>query len=648
MKKQPAALQIQQQDFEQHLFPTSEENKRISLPQQVKEKTRNRATKKEDSPADNEQKKKVLLPYLYDNKQSHPIIEYKPTREEIDSITPSFVLEVTWPRVVEFYHPSSPHCIEFQSTYISIAREIKHLSSRLPVQFHAVNCARYREVCKYGFNVESVPKLIGLKSGKIEWSELETSSNIDENELVQYIADAINVPLDEVKRGEAIFNEESVESERYDELHAPDHMSKSIANSLLFHSKATRLNEVQKIPWSDQVFHDAMTSFVVTLTSALYSQIPHGSALPPDTSTILREFIDLMRWAFPPETKAQQLAQHLAEEFFKISTSEEGLLNVIAKYVNSSQGVTWSERCGGINGSEDGYSCGFWSLLHILSLGVAERHDAVVGDVDRLSVSYAGHVMRSFVDHFFIHCETCRQLWTTLYDEACCELDNSDHSIADKANLDANRESQDLKSLAFWVWEIHNEISVRKGYYIKYSHTASTNLLWPSKSECPGCWKSTNDAHVTNMNSYDRDAIYNHLRKIYWPIGIHNNRHILLDKWTKAKRHLSIQHLRKRMESHRCLTLNVLLLGACLFWLIRARYRHQSTYRKKLSMKRRNEDDKGIDEWRTSERIHMQQPRNSSTRRIKQRGFRSRSNRDGSYSLDAWGKNSSRRYQLNL
>ena len=650
IKKQPAELQIKQHEFEQHLFATSEEDKRISLPHQVKEKTRNRTTKKDeqnissarskDSPADTEQRRKVLQPYLYDNKQSHPIIEYKPTREEIDSsaITPSFVLEVTWPRVVEFYHPSSPRCTEFQSTYISVARGIKRLSSRLPVQFHAVNCARYREVCKYGFNVESVPKLIGLKSGSIDWSELEISSDFDENELVQYIADAINVPLDEVKRDTAIAN---VESELDDELHSQVRMSRSIANSLLLPMKATRLNKPQPIPLSEQVFHDAMTSFVVTLTSSLYSQLPHGSVLPPDTSTVLREFIDLMRWAFPPETQAQQLAQHLAEEYFEVSTSEESLLNVIGKYVNNSQGMSWSEKCGGMNDSHDGYSCGLWSLLHILSLGVAERHDAVVGDVDRLSVSYAGHIMRSFIDRFFIHCEACRQLWTTLYDEACCELDNSDHSIAEKTKLSASIGGQEWKSLAFWVWEIHNEISVRtkhnagKEYYSKYSRIASTNLLWPSPSECPRCWKSTHNGSMTSMNAYDRDAIYNHLKKIYWPIGVHNNRHILLDKWTKAKRHLSMQHLRKQMESHQGLTLNVMLLGACLLWLLLARYRHQTTYRKKKSMKHRNKHNE--DDCHSPERIHMQRPRDISSMRIKQRGFRSR-----------YPTNSSRRYQLNL
>lgn len=259
--------------------------------------------------------------------------------------------------------------------------------------------------------------------------------------------------------------------------------------------------------------------------------------------------------------------------------------------------MTWSSRCSGADSPQDGYSCGLWTLLHILSLGVAERHESVVGDIQRLSVSYAGRVMRSFIDLFFIHCESCRHLWITLYDEACCELHNSDHSIAERTNPDLNSEQQDWRQLAFWIWEIHNEISVQskhaqgKGHYNKFSHIASTNLLWPSPLECPSCWqskKSGNGKMTTDMNAYDRNAVYNHLKQTYWSRGVHNNRHILIDKWTKAKRHLSMQHLRERMQSHRGLTFNVVLLTVCVFWLVVARCKYHAPY---YGARRRRKDE---------------------------------------------------------
>jgi hypothetical protein len=248
--------------------------------------------------------------------------------------------------------------------------------------------------------------------------------------------------------------------------------------------------------------------------------------------------------------------------------------------------MTWSPRCScSISDSaQDGYACGLWTLMHILSVGVAERHSAVVGDVDRLLPSYAGQVIRSFIDVFFVHCETCRKLWLGLYDEACCASHNSDHSIADKMKQDTSSDETDWRQLAFWIWEVHNEISVQTkhsagiGYYNKYSHTASSALLWPSPQDCPKCWQTTTggDGQLTYMNLYNSDAVYGYLKDTYWVKGIHNNRHILLDKWTKTKRSLSLHHLRVKMDSHRGLTLNAFLLFVCLLWLLSARYRHRT------------------------------------------------------------------------
>jgi hypothetical protein len=287
---------------------------------------------------------------------------------------------------------------------------------------------------------------------------------------------------------------------------------------------------------------------------------------------------------------------------------------------------------------------------------VAERHDAVVGDVDRLSVSYAGHVMRSFIDKFFIHCETCRQLWIALYDEACCSLHNSDHSIADRANLDASSEDQDLRQLAFTVWEVHNEITVRtknaagKGYYSKYSHIASTNLLWPSPNECPKCWQSNTKSgnEMTNMNSYDRDVIYRFLKQTYWSKGIHNNRHILLDKWTKTRRHLSMMHLREKMQSHGGLTINAFLLIVCLCWLIVVRYKqytHRTTQRRKGKVHQHNGDD--IDGLHQARRLSSRKSRQLKGE-VSYEGFRAqqatrRSNGRSRFEGNRYG---SRHYQL--
>lgn len=252
----------------------------------------------------------------------------------------------------------------------------------------------------------------------------------------------------------------------------------------------------------------------------------------------------LVRWAFPPETKVHDLAEALKLDFPSISMSEDGLLRVIGRHNEVGTDITWSTRCGAKT-KRGGYACGLWSLLHILSIGVAERHASVVGDADeRVTAHYAGEVMKSFIDNFFIGCDSCRESWIELYDEA---VRNGSAMEVDK--------SDEWSNLAMWVWEVHNEITVLReqslgqGYHREGRGSSS---LWPSREDCPKCWEGLTDdtGLVMSMDSYNRKEVYEHLKKTYWPSGIHNNRLIVVNRWSKAKRALSMKRLRARMAAH--------------------------------------------------------------------------------------------------
>ena len=196
--------------------------------------------------------------------------------------------------------------------------------------------------------------------------------------------------------------------------------------------------------------------------------------------------------------------------------------------------------------------------------------------------------------------------WLELYDEASQSVDQLTGNKAEWHNL------------AIWIWEIHNEVTIRrdqsagKGYYRKESRMASSSSLWPSVQDCPKCWQSLTDdtGLVMSMDSYDRKQLFKHLRRIYWPGGIHNNRLIVLERWSKAKRALSMKRLRARMEAHEwsisamilylvvvCLILRIVfprwskrcMNRACLFIL----YRHdrralQRIHKKKTHTNRYN------------------------------------------------------------
>lgn len=564
------------------------------------------------------------LPYLYDTKLSHPIIEFKPSKEELRaaSITPSFVLEVTWPRVIQFYHPSSPHCKKFHETYVKLARTIKRRSSRLPIEFHAVNCGVYREVCDQGFRIKSVPSFLRLKSGSIEGEQIflpgdnegkQTSKAeiaADVNEKVEYISNVLGVTLDPEKGQNSAYASEAANNpqlsdnfESFDSGRVADTNSNAVDSSGLYQA--------------DHLFQDATSSFLATLSSSIYSKHPNNSPLPLNDSQKLAEFIDLLRWAFPPETKVHTLAQDLKQEFSTITSTEEGLLKVLSRHMDLSEGVTWSNRCMRGDSNEDPYSCGIWSFLHTISVGVAERHRSVVGNSERVSVQHAGQSIRAFIDTFYIGCDSCKRSWLELYDEACSSaLPNQITGIEEQ-----------WKQLAIWIWEVHNEINTRR-----QRNKNPTTLLWPSREECSNCWPSQNGATDTSMDSFDQEALFRHLKKTYWISGHHNNRLVVIDRWNKAKRILSMKRLRDRMASHEFSIFGIFIRFLFVFLLVRAAMQ-QCQLRNLHARRRRRRCEAVVRDRGDDETTYYKRNKSPST---------SRSRRSGGSASKRWHENANR------
>lgn len=492
--------------------------------------------------------------FLFNSKQSHPIIEYIPSEVESTSLTPSFVLEVTWPRIILFYHPSSPRCKEIQPIYVSLARGIKRRSSRMPVEFHAVNCGIHRDICEQGFNVKSVPIIIGFKSGRIDWVEISIpfeDASLDVEHEVEYLANEVRIPLDMVKgaHAEATFAMQPIGGDGQ----SSDADNKQLPSDQLLVKSASNMH----IQFADQVFHDATASFLETLTSSLYG-IALGGTLPRDTSKALSEFIDLIRWAYPPESKLHNLAEDIMLDFDNLIKSEVALRKMSSRHVDLENDTKWSIRCCGAD-AVGGYECGLWSLLHILSIGVAERHTSVVGADERVSVMYAGQVIRTYINKFYAQCRACRNLWIRLYDDSISTVPGGD--------------IDDWRHLAIWIWEIHNEITVRrdqsagKGYKGLELRMAPSLSLWPTKIECPKCWQSLNDdtGVAMNMDSYDPNEVYEQLKKTYWLSGIHNNRLIVLDR--KRGRGLFAKRLRARLTDNKW-PMSLLIIHILFIYLI--------------------------------------------------------------------------------
>lgn len=484
-------------------------------------------------------KKEVVtsLTNLFDSKEQHPIIEFKPEEEDAESasLTPSFVLEVTWPRVVLLYHPQSPRCKKIQFLYVQVARGVKRRSSRLPVEFYAVNCGKYRDVCEsdQGFSIQTVPTLVGLRSGQIDSFELDFASpssvqgieTIDKT--VESVAQQMGLSLDKAK------GSGSVSSAFAHDMDA-ESVLEGVDASQMFESRRAENNVYDSpVSFTEAVFHDAKASLILTLTSSI--QYPPGSA----EIRVLSDFFDLLQWALPPETKVHNLAEDLSKDAAGWKKSKPGLLRILDKHTDYRKKQIWSSRCAAGAG---GYSCGLWSLLHIVSVGVAERHSSVLGS-SRISVLQSGEVVKSFIETFFIGCQSCRVLFMDLYDE------HAEKSLALK-NAESN---EDWRSLAIWFWDIHNEITIRSSVKRMKGkrRMALSSSLWPSGSECHACWRKSlmdDTGQVLSMYSYDMDELYMFLKKIYWP-SVVNNRLIVLSRWSRAKRSLSMKRLRERMAA---------------------------------------------------------------------------------------------------
>jgi hypothetical protein len=205
---------------------------------------------------------------------------------------------------------------------------------------------------------------------------------------VEYLAQAMDILLDAIKgtHSEAAFDKQGGSNTTSE---SSDAVKKAPVNDLNGRTSSTLSN--LHILLSEQVLHDAMVLLVAIFNSSLYSQYTPGSSLLSDTSRLLSKFLDIIRWAYLPESIVHNLVEDLRVDYANVISSDEGLLKGIAWHIDLEVDITWSSRCGAE--ANEGHPCGLWLLLQMLSIGVMECHTSIVGVVERVSVIYAGQVM---------------------------------------------------------------------------------------------------------------------------------------------------------------------------------------------------------------------------------------------------------------
>jgi hypothetical protein len=145
-----------------------------------------------------------------------------------------------------------------------------------------------------------------------------------------------------------------------------------------------------------------------------------------------------------------------------------------------------------------------WKLLHIVTVGVVKQKGRnliesgmIAPGSKTFSSMEAADTIRNFLQHFFT-CRPCRDNCIENYDD--CENNRPCDQLAFKDDSDAILPS-DWRELPLWLWEVHNEVSVRlvhkhakkyfdmKGVRKVVMQKDEVKVIWPNVKTYILCFK---------------------------------------------------------------------------------------------------------------------------------------------------------------
>lgn len=266
----------------------------------------------------------------------------------------------------------------------------------------------------------------------------------------------------------------------------------------------------------ETVYKDAALSFVHALKTGIFvhdndEKASSTSSLTTTQREIFSDWIDLLSWALPPAWILHTLINEIRNNIDYVMDSEENLLLVVSKHEELVTGgnIKWSKQCSE-HDERAGYPCGLWGLLHIVSMGVIERHRAVLGARDQVSTQFVSRTMRNYIENFF-DCKPCRDYFVSMYDTC-----GFNHCRRFKQSQKVPS-SESWSELALWLWEVHNDVNSKLAKVaanaestsgVSWKHKKVDIYSWPSQGDCPTCRGKT--------GKWEKDALLAHLKRTYW------------------------------------------------------------------------------------------------------------------------------------
>lgn len=434
------------------------------------------------------------------------------------------------PRVVQFYSPWSGYCQSYKSRYIDLATEINLRSPdyQPEITFHAISCSVYHWVCQQN-NIKGYPTMVAFKANSAEPIQLISDPTADD------IAQAVGVTLKPL-------DQDIARAERTD-----DAFSRPVDILGASMDGMVRTKEAAYV--------DAALSFTHALRTEVFTD-DNIAYLDSDRREIFSDWIDLLYWSLPPTWILHTLINDLRNNIDSVMTNEENLHYIVDKHIDVVTGSTtnWSPHC--TNGS-NGYACGLWSLFHIVSIGVIERHRAVLGARDQISTKFVARTLRDYIEHFF-SCASCQQYFLEMYDN--CGF-NHCRRLKQPKKLPP---PESWNEFALWLWEVHNDVNTKvleaeaskdERVLTKEEREQST---WPASDTCSDC--------RDKRGKWNMDAVLSQLKKQYWPGGVQNFRYIVLKK--KVIQEEETPWVTEFIED----AMFVALFAVIVFWLSRRQY----------------------------------------------------------------------------
>jgi hypothetical protein len=213
------------------------------------------------------------------------------------------------------------------------------------------------------------------------------------------------------------------------------------------------MKRMVKMSHEEELILDASMSFIHGLRVGIFKD---RKTLSEDEQVALEDWLHLVRVTLPSEWALHTLIDDLLDRFDSIVKSPDALLRVLDQHPLRRD--RWSPSCAKI-GNIGGFSCGFWKLLHVMSVGIAEHKGGKVvvklrmarPDSPLFSPLLAADTIRDYIAHFF-PCTSCAGHFIERYDDCsyrrCTRLSNKVSKSSEA----------DWKELAKWLFQFHNEV----------------------------------------------------------------------------------------------------------------------------------------------------------------------------------------------